>query len=165
MYCRCCGSPCPQELTDTGPNPDVIAIRQAALRNTNFRTAIWTGEHLQAVLMSIPMGGEIGLEVHEDTDQFLRVEQGVGIVKMGAAQDSLTFMARVTAGDAIFVPAGTWHNLLNAGNYPLKLTTIYAPPEHPRGTVQATRAEALAAEAAEKVAEAAEKTADTTEAN
>jgi len=132
--------------TDYGPCPFVTNIAQATVKNNTYRTALWTGNHLQLTLMCIPAGGEIGLEVHPDTDQFLRLEQGRGIVMMGPSRDRLTFRRRVSADDAVLVPAGTWHNIVNTGRGPLKLYSIYAPPHHPRGTVQRTKAEADAAE-------------------
>ena len=90
--------------------------------------------------MSIPVGGEIGLEVHPDTDQFLRIESGTGMAMMGPAENRLHYKRPVSAGFAVFVPAGTWHNVVNTGKRPLKIYTIYAPPHHPHGTVQATKA-------------------------
>jgi len=90
--------------------------------------------------MTIPPGGEIGLELHPDTDQFLRIEEGQGIVQMGATRNNLNFRQTVFEDFAIFVPAGTWHNLTNIGRTPLKLYSIYAPPHHPPGTVHATKA-------------------------
>lgn len=132
---------CPM-LRDYGPNPFVINIEDATMRNTNFRTALWTGEHLQLTLMCINVGEDIGLEIHEHVDQFIRIEQGQGIVLMGDNKDNLDFCARVYEGYAIFVPAGKWHNLINIGNMPIKLYTIYAPPEHPHGTIHRTKDEA-----------------------
>lgn len=131
---------------DRGPQPFVLNIAEAAKQNCNFRTAIWTGSHLQATLMSIPVGGDIGFEAHPDTDQFLRIEEGCGIVKMGNSKDKVGLQQNVSSGCAIFVPAGTWHNLINTGNVPLKLYTIYAPPHHPHGTVHKTKADAMATE-------------------
>lgn len=133
---------------DYGPQPFTIDIEDAAEENTNYRNALWTGRHLQLTLMSIPVGGDIGLEMHPNTDQFLRIEDGHGVVRMGSSQDSVQLQRRVEDGDVILVPAGTWHNLINTGNEPLKLYSIYAPPEHPHGTVHRTKAEAMAAEAA-----------------
>ena len=127
---------------DKGPNPYIVNIEQASLQNPNFRTALWTGGNLQLTVMSIPMGGEIGLEVHPDTDQFLRVESGCAKTVMGPAEDNLTIHQFVVDGDAIFVPAGTWHNLINYGSRPLRLYTIYAPPHHPHGTIHRTKEEA-----------------------
>jgi len=127
---------------DFGPEPFVINIEEATRRNRNFRTTLWTGNHLQLTLMSIRPGEDIGLEVHPNVDQFLRIEEGQGIVKMGDNKNNLHFQRRVNANDAILVPAGTWHNLINTANRPLKLYTIYAPPEHPRGTVHPTKADA-----------------------
>ena len=131
---------------DQGKQPFVIDIEEAAKRNSTFRTVIWTGDHLQVTLMSIGVGEEIGLEVHPDVDQFLRIEEGQGIVQMGDTRDNLIFQRRVFDDFAIMVPAGKWHNLTNTGNRPLKLYTIYTPPEHAFGTVHQTKAEALAAE-------------------
>ncbi len=133
-------------LRDYGPEPMVINIERATLQNNAFRVALWTGKYLQLTLMSINVGEEIGLERHPATDQFLRIEQGQGIVQMGDSRNDLYFQRRVFANDAILIPAGKWHNLINTGNRPLKLYSIYAPPEHPRGTVHRTKADAMAAE-------------------
>ena len=127
-------------LNDYGPEPFVTNIEQATLQNNNYRTTLWTGQHLQLTLMCIPVGGEIGLEVHPDTDQFLRLENGNGMVMMGPAKDCLNYQRPICNGYAIFVPAGTWHNVVNVGNCPLKIYALYAPPHHPHGTVQATKA-------------------------
>lgn len=130
-------------VTDYGGSPFIVDIENAAEANTNYRTALWTGEYLQVTLMSIPVGGDIGLEVHPDTDQFLRIEEGEGTVQMGNQQNNLTIEQRVEEDSAIMVPAGTWHNITNTGNEPLKLYTIYAPPHHPFGTVESTKEEAM----------------------
>ena len=130
-----------QPQTDQGRRPFVVDIEKATKQNNTFRTAIWTGKHLQVVVMSLRVGEDIGLEVHPTVDQFLRIESGQGKVQMGESKNRLTFERRVSDDDAIMVPAGTWHNLTNTGNKPLKLYTIYAPPEHPFGTVQRTKAE------------------------
>lgn len=134
------------DLSDQGGKPFVINIEEAAERNNTFRTALWTGNHLQVTLMSIGVGDDIGLENHHDTDQFLRIEEGEGLVQMGESEHQLHFERRVKEDSAIFVPAGIWHNLTNTGNKPLKLYSIYAPPEHPFGTVHLTKEEAIAAE-------------------
>ena len=131
---------------DHGPQPYVVNIEELTISNDTFRTAAWTGANMQMTLMAIQPGEDIGLEVHTDHDQFLRVEQGLGLVQMGASEDNLDFEANVEGDDAIFVPAGTWHNVTNTGDAPLKLYSIYAPAEHPHGTVHATKAEADAAE-------------------
>lgn len=150
MYRRC---PCPNNgnennpaMTDHGPEPFVVNIDQATKQNNTFRTTLWTGQHLQLTLMSINVGEDIGLESHPHLDQFLRIEQGQGLVQMGPGKDNLNFRRRVGNGYAILVPAGTWHNLINTGNRPLKLYSIYAPPQHLRGTVHQTKADAMAAE-------------------
>lgn len=129
-------------ITDYGPDPFVVNIEMVTKQNPNFRTALWTGENLQLTLMNIPPGGEIGLELHPDVDQFIRVEEGMGVVQMGSSKDKLSYQRNVDGQFAILVPAGTWHNLINIGNKPLKVYTIYAPPEHPRGTVHRTKQEA-----------------------
>jgi mannose-6-phosphate isomerase-like protein (cupin superfamily) len=133
------------EWKDYGGKPFVVNIEQAAKRNPNYRTALWTGKHLQVTLMSIDVSGDIGLEVHPDVDQFIRIEQGQGLVQMGGRKDRLEFERNVSEDDAIMIPAGTWHNVINTGHVPLKLYSIYAPPEHPFGTIHRTKAEAMAA--------------------
>lgn len=137
---------CQIQLKDYGPEPFVININEAAKQNSTYRTAIWTGKHLQVTLMSINVGDDIGLEVHPNVDQFLRIEEGQGIVKMGKNKRNLDFKAKVCDDFAIMVPAGTWHDVINTGNKPLKLYSIYAPPQHPRNTVHVTKADAEAAE-------------------
>ena len=132
--------------TDEGPHPFVIDIESATLANPNYRTTIWTGTHLQATLMTIEPGHDIGLEVHHDRDQFLRLEAGQGRVQMGPAEDDLDFEREVGDGWVVFVPAGSWHNVTNVGSEPLKLYALYGPPEHPHGTVHPTKADADAAE-------------------
>lgn len=127
---------------DYGPEPFTINIQKATCKNNNFRTALWTGNHLQLTLMSIPVGGEIGLEMHEDTDQFLRLESGRAVVKMGSCEDKLNFQKCISANEAVFVPAGTWHNIINSGQQQLKMYSIYAPPKHPHGTVHKAKADA-----------------------
>ncbi len=133
-------------MIDNGPNPYVVNIEEATVQNDTFRTALWTGTQMQLTVMSIQPGDDIGLEVHDDHDQFLRVEQGVGFVQMGKSADNLEFEKNVEDDDAIFVPAGSWHNITNTGDRALKLYSIYAPSEHPHGTLHATKAEAEAAE-------------------
>lgn len=135
-----------QDTTDYGKQPFVFDIEEATVGNDKFRVAKWTGSNLQMTLMAIEVGDDIGLEVHEDHDQFLRIEQGLAKVVMGTSEDNLDF-EQIAEGDfAIFVPAGTWHNIINIGDEPLKLYSIYAPSEHPFGTIHATKAEAEAAE-------------------
>ena len=136
----------PVILKDYGPNPFVVDIEEATKQNNNFRLALWTGKHLQLTLMSINVGEDIGLEMHPDVDQFIRIEEGQGLVKMGDRKDRLDFQANVRNDYAFIIPAGKWHNLINTGNKPLKLYSIYAPPQHPFGTVHETKADAQAAE-------------------
>lgn len=132
--------------TDQGPAPFVTDIEQVTVDNDTFRTTVWTGEHLQMTVMSIPPGTDIGLEVHEDGDQFLRVEAGHGRVQMGPTEHDLNFDREVGPDEVILVPAGSWHNVTTVGDEPLKLYVLYGPPEHPHGTVHQTKAEADADE-------------------
>ena len=123
---------------DYGPEPYVIDIEELTKENDLFRVAKWTGSNMQMTVMSIPVDGEVGLEVHDEHDQFLRIEEGEGKVVMGPAEDVLTQEWEVEDDFAIFVPAGTWHNILNTGDMPLKLYSIYAPGEHAHSTVHET---------------------------
>ncbi len=133
-------------LKDYGGGPAVLDIEGYTLTNDHFITVLWTGNNLQVTLMSIPVGEDIGLELHPDVDQFLRIEEGKGKVMMGDNKDTFDFVRTVEEDYAIFVPAGKWHNVVNTGDKPLKLYSIYAPKEHPHGTVYETRREAMEAE-------------------
>jgi mannose-6-phosphate isomerase-like protein (cupin superfamily) len=124
----------------TDPVPVDIDIVRLARDNDAFRREVATGEHSQVVVMTIPPGEEIGEEVHEENDQLLVFIDGRG----DAVLDGRT--STVTPNDLVLVPAGTRHNFINTGEVPLRLVTVYAPPEHPPGTVHQTKAEADAAE-------------------
>ena len=120
-------------------------IENQTLENTFFRRVLYTGPHAQLVLMCLAPGEEIGDEVHPKVDQFFRIEQGEAKFVFNEAEQHL-----VRDGDAVVVPAGTWHNVINTSQTtPLKLYTVYSPPNHPDGTVHKTKADADAAEAAE----------------
>ena len=97
---------------------------------------------MQLTLMSVPVSGDIGVELHEDVDQFIRIESGKAKVYMGAGRNDLKEMGCVDGNYAILIPAGTWHNIVNVGNSPLKLYSLYAPPKHPFGTVHRTKEDA-----------------------
>lgn len=127
---------------DNDKKPYVLNMEKETLDNTNFRTTLWTGDKLQLTVMEIPVGGDIGLEVHNESDQFIRIEQGEGLCQMGPAEDNLSFEQKVSEDEAVFVPLGVWHNITNKGNVPLKLYTIYASPDHVPGTVHATQEDA-----------------------
>ena len=124
---------------DVGPKPTVLNIHNESLCNQNFRTVLWTGEQLQITVMSVPIGGEIGLEFHDDMDQFIKVEQGCANVYMGESKEDLKCIGKVYRNCAIIVPAGTWHNIVNSCSCPLKLYSVYAPPKHPFGTIHKTK--------------------------
>jgi len=111
-------------------------IEQRTLGNDDFRRVLYTGKNLQLVLMTLQPGEEIGSEVHEDRDQFFRIEEGEGAVDIDGVANT------VSDDFAVIVPAGARHNVRNTGDQPLRLYTIYAPPEHLDGIVQATKADA-----------------------
>jgi mannose-6-phosphate isomerase-like protein (cupin superfamily) len=122
-------------IKDIGPQPQSFDLEHATLENENYRTVAWSGRYLQLTLMSIPVGGDIGLEAHPDTDQFLRLDGGRGRVQMGPAKDQLTFDKEVSDGWSILVPAGTWHNVTNIGDEPMQVYAIYAPAHHKPGKI------------------------------
>lgn len=123
------------KMTGNADRP-TIDILAAARSNDDFRRVIETGEHEQVVVMTIPIGGDIGAEVHPTTDQLFIFVDGNG-------EAQLTGQSReFDEGDLVFVRAGTHHNILNRGERPLRLITVYAPPAHAAGTVHATKAEA-----------------------
>ena len=129
-------------IKDVGPEPQSFDLEKATVENTNYRAVAWSGKYLQLTLMSIPAGDDIGLEAHPDTDQFLRLDAGRGRVQMGPTKDQLDFSREVEDGWAIFVPAGTWHNVTNIGDEPMRLYAVYAPVHHSAGRLQATAADA-----------------------
>lgn len=110
-------------------------IEKLTEENDNFRKVLYTGKHMQLVLMTLQAGEEIGLEVHEGHDQFFRIEEGEGEVII----DGTT--TKIEDDDAIIVPAGAEHNVVNTGNEPLRLYTIYSPPEHRDGVIHPTKAD------------------------
>ena len=111
-------------------------IEKLTKANEDFRRVLYTGKHLQLVLMALNPGEEIGAEVHLDRDQFFRVEKGRGEAVIDGHR------TRIKSDDAILVPAGARHNLINTGDTPLMLYTLYGPPEHKDGIVRATKADA-----------------------
>jgi mannose-6-phosphate isomerase-like protein (cupin superfamily) len=121
-------------------------IEDATLTNDTFRTVLFTGEHMQLTVMRLRAGEEIGLEMHDDLDQFIRVEQGSARITMGPAKDEVAETHDVEDDWAAIIPGGTWHNVINTGGGDLRLYSLYTPPEHPDGTVHETKAEADAAE-------------------
>ena len=111
-------------------------IEKQTVENQDFRRVLYTGHNLQLVLMTLQPGEEIGAEVHEDRDQFFRIEEGRGAVDIDGVENP------VEEDFAVIVPAGARHNVRNTGSQPLRLYTIYGPPEHKDGIVQSTKAEA-----------------------
>ncbi|HLU14794.1 MAG TPA: cupin domain-containing protein, partial [Burkholderiaceae bacterium] len=110
-------------------------IEKLTEENDNFRKVLYTGKHMQLVLMTLQPGEEIGLEVHDGHDQFFRIEEGEGEVVINGVT------TQVEDDDAVIVPAGAEHNVINTGDEPLRLYTIYSPPEHRDGVVHATKAD------------------------
>ncbi len=137
--CECSGE-------DHGKKPFAANIGLTAWSCRDFRCTLWTGKNLQMTLMNIPICGETGSEVHLHTDQFLRIEQGQAKVWMGDDREQMNFCQDLEPGDGVFVPAGTWHNVVNTSNRILKISSIYAPPEHAAGTIHHTKEDALNAE-------------------
>ena len=131
---------------DLGSNPSIVNISSEVFYNNNFRTAIWTGKHLQLTVMSIPVGGEIGLEMHDNLDQFIKIESGCANVYMGDTKQGVKQVAKINSNYAIIIPAGTWHNVINACMCPLKVYSIYAPTQHPIGTIHKTKLDSDIAE-------------------
>lgn len=117
-------------------NGFVDNIEELTVGNKDFRRVLYTGKHMQLVVMSLRRGEEIGEEVHEDRDQFFRVEKGKGEVVIDGDRH------KIRRDDAIVVPAGARHNVINTGEKSLKLYTLYGPPEHKDGIVRHTKAEA-----------------------
>jgi mannose-6-phosphate isomerase-like protein (cupin superfamily) len=118
----------------------VANIEELTVRNTDFRRVLYTGKYLQLVLMTLQPGEEIGEEVHDDHDQFFRVESGAGEVRIDGKPTP------IKDDDAVIVPAGARHNVINTGDAPLALYTLYGPPEHRDGVVHAGKAQADASE-------------------
>ena len=118
---------CSPNRPDCRDNICTIDLREKALQNHNYRETVWTGCFMQMTVMCIPACSDVGLEIHDNTDQSIRIEQGQCSVRMGCCPNELCFR----------------HNIINIGNNPLKLSSIYAPPHHPRGETQATKARAM----------------------
>lgn len=123
---------------DLGATPAVIDVERLTLRNPNYRTTVWTTDQLQLTLMSIPVGGDVGLELHDDVDQFFRIESGTALVTMGT-REKLDYVKQAGPGMSVLIPSGTWHNIVNVTREPLKLYSLYGPQQHPVGTVQPTK--------------------------
>ena len=115
-------------------------IEKISLENTDFRRVLYTAKHCQLVLMSIGVGEDIGEEIHQEIDQFIRIEAGVGSAVLDGE------VSVIGDGSAVVIPAGTKHNIINTWQEPLKLYTLYAPPEHKDGVVRHTKAEAIVSE-------------------
>ncbi len=127
-------------------DPWVGDIEQETLGNGTFRTVVFTGEHTQLTVMSIEPGDDIGGEVHDGHDQFIRIESGSARVELGGSEGAPAKVQEVGDDWAVIIPSGTWHNVVNTGSEPLKVYSLYSPPEHPDGTVHRTKADAEAAE-------------------
>lgn len=131
-------------IKDIGPQPYSFNLEQATRENLDYRAVAWSGRYLQVTLMSIPVGGDVGLEMHSETDQFLRLDAGTGRVQMGASKDRLAFDKDVSDGWCILVPAGTWHNITNTGEEPMQVYAVYSPAHHKPGKVHQNASDAAA---------------------
>lgn len=131
-------------IEDIGPKPQSFDLEKATRGNSRYRAVAWSGRYLQVTLMSIPVGSDIGLEMHPETDQFLRLDAGRGRVQMGTAKDKLTFDKEVSDGWCILVPAGSWHNVTNIGEEPMQVYAVYAPAHHKPGKIHKTASDAAA---------------------
>lgn len=133
------------EFKDFGPDKFVFDMEEYTLQNENFRHSLWTGTSLQLTLMTLQKGEDIGAEMHSDIEQFIRVESGKGVFKMGDSEENMDFQANLEDDMAVMIPAGKWHNIVNTGDEPLKLYSIYGPAEHAHGTVHKTHEEGMEA--------------------
>ncbi|QQS60976.1 MAG: cupin domain-containing protein [Candidatus Moraniibacteriota bacterium] len=113
-----------------------VNLEQDTLENENFRKVLFTANHMQLVLMTVPSGQDIGLETHQDHDQFIRIEAGEGKAIISGEEFLLQ------DGSAVIIPSGNEHNIINTGKDPLRLYTVYSPAEHSDGTIHVTKAEA-----------------------
>ena len=125
-------------VTESTMTGYVTNIERDALDNSDFRRVLFTGPNVQLVLMALKPGEDIGLETHAGHDQFIRVEAGKGVVRLNGTE------RLIEAGSAIVIPSGVEHNLVNTSNVPLRLYTLYSPPEHADGTVHHTKEDATA---------------------
>ena len=124
---------------DYGGEELALNMDRAVVENQNFRTTIWTGEHMQITLMCIKAGSEIGLEKHETLDQMLYILEGEGSLYTGKKEEDVKYIGEVGHGYAIVIPAGYYHNVVNKGSSPIKLFSVYAPPAHAKGTIHRTK--------------------------
>ena len=131
---------------DMDEKSNLINIHKEVSSNPNFRKEVWTGGSMQVTVMTIPVGGEVGLEMHNDLEQFIKVESGCANVYMGDTKRNVKFIGKVNADYAIVVPSGMWHNVINACSCPLKVYSVYAPPKHRVGTVHKTKLDSDLAE-------------------
>ena len=129
-------------IEDIGPQPQSFDLEAATRENKRYRAVVWSGRYLQMTLMSIAPGRDIGLEMHPETDQFLRLDAGVGRVEMGTSKEKLTFEQEVSDGWCALIPAGTWHNITNTGAERMQVYAIYAPAHHKPAKIHETAADA-----------------------
>ncbi len=127
-------------ITDVGPDPLVVNIANVVDENEYFRSALWTGNNLQVTVMNIKPGEDIGAEIHEE-DQFIKIEDGRATVFIGRSAEDFYYQRLIDRDFAVIIPAGTWHNIKNSADAPLKLYSVYAPPHHKKGTTHTTRKE------------------------
>lgn len=110
--------------------PFLTDLSEEVCNNNEFRKILWTGKHMQLTVMNIEPKKSIGLEIHPQNDHMLYIEDGIGHVLMGYQKENLVYRRQVKKGDAVLIPAGVWHNLINFSLKPVKLFVVYAPPNH-----------------------------------
>lgn len=130
-----------KEDSDYGGKPFVVNIKDMSHANNDFRRSLWTGNNLQMTLMNINAGEDIGAEIHSQTDQIIIVANGHGVFLYGDSLEHLDNQTPLFKHSTIFIPEKTYHNIVNTSNVPLTLISIYAPPNHPFGTVQKEKQE------------------------
>ena len=125
-----------KKIYDRGNDPYVFSIPEAVRSTNDYRRALWSGEHLQMLSMVIPQGEEIGIEAHEGADQLTIVWEGFGDAVIGTSPNRMSHTERLSAGSAVIIPAGCYHNIRNTSKAPMRIITVYAPMQEPYGTVQ-----------------------------
>lgn len=125
-----------KHIYDHGNDPYVFSIPESVRWSNDYRRALWSGEHMQLLSMTIPQGEEIGIESHDGADQLVIVWEGSGEVMLGRSPNRMSCAEKLSAGSAVLIPAGCYHNIRNTSRLPMRLITVYSPMQEPYGTVQ-----------------------------
>lgn len=124
---------------DLGPTPSIINIEKRTEENSNYKKALWTGNNIQLILMSIPIGENTGIETSPNTEQFIKIEEGRALVELGPDINNLSVQKEINSDYALIIPAGTYYKITNINNEPLKLYSIYSPTNYKKGTINITK--------------------------